>query len=269
VSADGDTRAPDRPRPSSGTATARELRDLWLGGRGLLLCLVFTILVGLVAYVVATNQALNYLEQREAVNLTLQVGIAVGSLAALLVAADSVSGERERSTLECLLLTPAPRSAIAGGKLAGALSMWLGAFVLTVPYLWIHGRGVGITAEAVAAGLTIGSLIAVFLVSVGFLASIASRSNRVSLAVALLLLIALFAPTQFPLSAQRGGVAEALLRVNPVTAGLHVIGRILVDGESLSESASWLISPVVGAAAFGALALLAGSRLRLAPGLRR
>jgi ABC-2 type transport system permease protein len=168
------------------------------------------------------------------------------------------------SSLECLLLTPAPRSAIAGGKLAGALSMWLGAFVLTVPYLWIHGRGVGITAEAVAAGLTIGSLIAVFLVSVGFLASIASRSNRVSLAVALLLLIALFAP-----SAQRGGVAEALLRVNPVTAGLHVIGRILVDGESLSESASWLISPVVGAAAFGALALLAGSRLRLAPGLRR
>src|SRR5919206_4631368 len=73
----------------------QELRDLWVGGRGLVLSFAFSILVSVIAYLVATNRALNFLEQRESVNLTLQVAIAVGTLLALLVAADSVSGERE------------------------------------------------------------------------------------------------------------------------------------------------------------------------------
>ena len=69
----------------------------------------------------ATNQALNFLEQREAVNLTLQVAVAVGALLALLAAADAISGERERGTLESLLLTPVPRRQLVAGKLLAAL----------------------------------------------------------------------------------------------------------------------------------------------------
>jgi ABC-2 type transport system permease protein len=69
----------------------QELRDLWLGGRGLLLSLAFSILLSVLSYLVATNQALNFLEQRESVNLTLQVAIAVGALLALLAGADAIS----------------------------------------------------------------------------------------------------------------------------------------------------------------------------------
>src|SRR5256885_17227791 len=84
----------------------QELRDLWLGGRALVLSLAFSLLLSVLAYLVATNRALNFLEQRETVNLTLQVAVAVGALLALLTAADAISGERERRTLESLLLTP-------------------------------------------------------------------------------------------------------------------------------------------------------------------
>ncbi|MFL6105199.1 MAG: hypothetical protein ACJ74K_18180, partial [Actinomycetes bacterium] len=85
----------------------RELRDLWLAGRGLPLLLAYSVLLSVTSYLVAANQALNFLEQREAVSLTLQVAVAVGALLVLLGAADSVSGERERGTLESLLLSPA------------------------------------------------------------------------------------------------------------------------------------------------------------------
>src|SRR6267142_6618239 len=95
----------------------QELRDLWLGGRALLLSLAFSVLLSVLAYLVATNSALNYLEQRESVNLTLQVAIAVGALLALLAAADTISGERERGTLETLLVTPISRAGLTGGKL--------------------------------------------------------------------------------------------------------------------------------------------------------
>src|SRR5213080_1486921 len=95
---------------------AQEARNLWLGGRGLALSLAFSLLLSVLAYLTATNRALNFLEQRESVNLTLQVAIAVGALLALLAAADTVSGERERGTLEALLLTPVSRLQLVAGK---------------------------------------------------------------------------------------------------------------------------------------------------------
>src|SRR6266581_9725797 len=154
-----------------------ELRDLWLGGRGLVLSLAFSVLVSLLTYLTATNKALNFLEQRESVNLTLQVAIAVGALLALLGAADTVSGERERGTLEALLLTPVSRLQLTAGKLGAALSLWLAAFAITIPYVWFLGRGVGIVGDALATGALVGTLLAVFLGSLGVVISVFARSN--------------------------------------------------------------------------------------------
>ena len=111
----------------------QELRDLWLGGRGLVLSFGFSLLLSVIAYLTATNEALNFLEQRESVSLTLQVAIAVGTLLALLAGADAVSGERERGSLETLLLTPVSRRQLATGKLLAAVSLWLAAFAISLP----------------------------------------------------------------------------------------------------------------------------------------
>src|SRR5262245_15070442 len=232
-----------------------ELRSLWLGGRGLPLALAYSVLLSVISYLAATNRALNFLEQRESVNLTLQVAVAVGALLALLAAADAISGERERGTLEGLLLTPVPRLGLTAGKLAAALSLWLVAWAIAIPYVWFLGHGVGIAAAALAAGLVVGTLLAVFLASLGMLISVFSSSNRVSLSVSLFLLLALFAPTQLPSGAQSGWAGETLLRLNPLTAGEHYIGKLVVDAHPWSQDASWLLSPLACAAVFVLLAL--------------
>ena len=51
-------------------------------------------------------------------NLVTQIAMALAVVVSLLFSADSISGERERETLESLLLTPVPRREIALGKLA-------------------------------------------------------------------------------------------------------------------------------------------------------
>ena len=238
----------------------QELRDLWLGGRGLVLTFSFSLLLSVIAYLVATNHALNFLEHRETVNLLLQVAIAVGSLLALLTAADTVSGERERGTLESLLLTPVSRLALAAGKLLGSLSLWAVALVVTVPYLWFLGRGVGLVGDALVTGVVVGTLLAVSLASLGFLISVFASSNRVSLSLSLLLLLALFVPTQLPSAAQQGWAGDLLLRLNPITAGEHYVGKVVTSAHPWSEDLSWLVSPFVCAGVFAALALLAGAR---------
>jgi ABC-2 type transport system permease protein len=250
-----------RRAPAWTIVAEQELRDLWLAGRGIPLALAFSVLISVIAYLVATNRAINFLEQREAVNLTLQVGIAVGALLALLVGADAISGERERGTLESLLLTPASRFDLVVGKLCAALSLWLVAFLITVPYVWFLGRGIGIVGDSLLTGIVVGTLISAFLVSLGLIVSLFTTSNRASLSLSLFFLLALFAPTQLPASAQKGWAGELLLRINPVTAGEHYVGKIVTNGYAWREDVSWLLSPLVAAVVFTLLAVLLGSRL--------
>ena len=226
-----------RERPVRGWAIvlAQELRDLWLGGRALLLCLGFSALLGTIAYLVATNTDLNFLERREAVSLTLQVATAVGGLLALLAAADAISGERERGTLETVLLTPVSRREIAVGKLLASLSLWLAAFVITIPYVWFLGRGIDIARDALAAGFVVGTLLAVFLAALGMLISLFSSSNRFGLSLSLFLLLALFAPTQLPTQAEKGWAGDLLIRLDPMSAGEHYIGKLIVSGHSWTQ----------------------------------
>jgi ABC-2 type transport system permease protein len=219
---------------------------------------------------VATNTALNFLEQRESVNLALQVAIAVGALLALLAAADAVSGERERGTLESLLLTPISRLQLTAGKLFAALSLWLAALAIAVPYVWFLGRGISVVGNALLTGLVVGTLLAVFLTSVGIVVSVFATSNRFSLSVSLFALLALFAPTQLPSNAQSGWIGDLLLRVNPITSGEHYVGKIIVDNHAWSEDASWLIAPAVAAVVFPVAACLLGARfVRLRGGVSR
>jgi ABC-2 type transport system permease protein len=253
---------PRREAPPGWSVVAgQELRDLWLAGRGLPLAFAFSVLVSVIAYLSATNKALNFLEQREAVNLTLQVAVAVGALLALLVAADAVSGERERGTLESLLLTPLSRADLVLGKLVAALSLWAAAVAVTVPFVWFLGRGLGVVGAALGTGIAVGTLLAVALTGFAISVSALAGSNRASLSICLFVLLALFAPTQLPTGAQQGWAGELLLRVNPMTAGEHYIAKVVIDGHRWSQDAAWLMSPIACAVAFAALALLAAPRL--------
>jgi ABC-2 type transport system permease protein len=244
----------------------QEIRDLWIAGRGLPLTIAYSILLSVITYLVATNTALNFLEQRESVNLTLQVGVAVAALLVLLAAADAISGERERGTLESLLLAPAPRVDLVAGKGLAVLTLWGVALLVAVPYVWFLGRGVGVVGLALANGLLVGLLLGLFLVGLGLLVSTFSSSNRLSLSVSFFILLALFAPTQLPSGAQGSWAGDLLLRIDPMSSGLHYLGRLIVDGRSAGEELSWLIGPAIAAALAIGAALVASRSLGLRGG---
>ena len=271
MTATHDVTARDR-RPglasSSRVVCRQELRDLWLSGRGLPLLLAFSLLLSVTSYLVASNQALNFLEQRESVNLTLQMAVAVGGLMVLLVAGDGVSGERERETLETLLLTSVPTRSLVLGKAAAALSLWVAAYAVTAVYVISLGRGVGIAGTALVAGFVVGTLLSLFLVGLGLFVSVLSSSNRFSLSVSLFALLALFAPSQMPTAAQNGWAGNLLLHVDPFTAGLQYLSKVIVDAHGLGTELLWLAGPAAAAAVTMTAAWVVSAHLRLTPGQR-
>jgi ABC-2 type transport system permease protein len=249
-----------RGDPGWRVVAEQECRDLWLSGRGLLMLFAFSVLLSAIAYLSATNQFLNFLEQREAVSLTIQVAVAIGVLVTLVISADAISGERERGTLESLLLTPVSRRSIVLGKAVAGLSLWFAAFIVTVPYVWVLGHGVSLVWRALLVGLLVGTLLAVALSSLALFISALSGSNKVSLAMSMFLLLALWAPTQVPAGPQ-GWFGDFLARLNPVAAGMRYISAILVSGHGWQQDLSYLVSPLVTALLAGGALVLAGSRL--------
>jgi len=246
----------------------QESRDLWTSGRGLILLFLFSVLLSGVTYLTSTNQALNFLEQRESVNLVLQLAVAVGVLVTLVVSADGISGERERGTLESLLVTPVSRRSIIAGKLVAALTMWFATLVITIPYVWVLARRVGILGQALTLGLLVGTLVALGLGSVGLLISGMCNTNKTSIAASIFLLLILFAPTQLPSGLPQGWFFDVLLRANPVASALAYISSMLVEGHGWTEDLSFLITPLLTAIIAGGALVLAGPRLvRLTPGV--
>ncbi len=255
--------SPDRDRaaPSWLVTAGYECRELWVGGRGPGLVLALSVLLSVVTYLVATNRLLNYLEQRESVNLLLQVAVGVGVLVTMIVGADAVSGERERGTLEAVVLSPASRRQVLAGKLVATLTFWVAALLVTVPYVIVLGRGVGVTGVALLSGGLVGTLLAAGLTAVGLVVSGLARSNRTSLAGSLLLLLALFAPTQLPAGARQGRLGDVLVRLNPVASAERYLGAVVVSGHSWTRDLSSLISPALTALLAGTALVAAADRL--------
>jgi len=146
------------------------------------------------------------------------------------------------------------------GKLLAALSVWLVLLVITVPYVWFLGKGVGAVGDALGAGATVGPSSPS--PSPRWESSSAPSPRRPGSPVdqPLCAAWALFAPTQFPTGGQSGWFGDLLLRVNPISAALHWIGKVVVDGHSWGQDADWLISPVAAAVVLTAIALLAAPR---------
>jgi ABC-2 type transport system permease protein len=259
-----------RPAGVSGSAAptwwlvfGRELKDLWIGGKALVMLLLFSILLGVLTYVMASNSELSLIPPKEMVYETLKTAIAVGIFIGLVIGADSISGERERSTLEALLLTPTSRIQIVLGKLLAAVSPWPVAFLITVPFLRVLSQGDEVFGQAVLFGAILGSVMVPAYVGVGMLVSFWSSNNRTSFFTSLGIYILFLVPAQLPGKAQTGPMGQFLQWVNPMAATSHFLSKTLVNNFSVSEYQVWLTSPL-----FFAAAVMAVLFLYAAPGLR-
>ena len=97
----------------------REFIDLWTGGRVLLLLILFSLVMSVTSALRELESGLSLIPPVEMAFLTILSGISFGLFVGMVIGADSISGERERATLEPLLLTPAkPRQIVFGKFLA-------------------------------------------------------------------------------------------------------------------------------------------------------
>ncbi len=245
---------------------SRELADLWIGGKALYLILAFSILLGIETYVLATNFELSLFTPKEMVLETLKTAIQVSLFIGLIIGADTISGERERATLEGLLLTPVDRRQIILGKFLGALSAWPAAMAITIPFMALLSQGNGVFGRAIAWGALVGTLLVPAFTAVGMIVSFWCNSNKTSFFISLGIFFIFLLLGQV-LGTTIGSVGGFLQWLNPIPAGFDFLSKLLVSNQKFGDVWSQLESPFVFAIlVIGLLFLYAGPSLRLEAG---
>ena len=248
----------------------QELKDLWIGGRVLMLLILYTVLMSITGVMRQVESQMSLIPPAEMVFLTLLGSITFGLFIGLILGADSISGERERATLEPLLLSPISRRQIVLGKFLAALSPWPVAYLLSIPYLSVLAQGNEVFGEALLLGGILGTVLAVSFTGFGMLMSIWSRSNKISLFVSLLSYIILLIPTQFPGSAQKGDLGYFVQQLNPMQATSGFLEKYLVNNRTLEEMIGYLVAAGLSVVVIlGLLFLFAAPRLSLYGGFKR
>jgi ABC-2 type transport system permease protein len=260
-------KAPGRGLPAWWLIFTREMADLWIGGKALNLILIYSVMLGVMVFVFSFNSELSLIPPKEAVYELLKNAMAVSLFIALIIGADSLSGERDRATLESLLLTPASRRQIVVGKFLAGVSPWPVAFLIAIPYMYVLSQGDEILLPAIAWGAITGSLLVPAYTGLGMLVSFWSSSNKVSYFASLGIYVLFLVPAQLPGKTQAGAAGQFLQWINPLAAVNHFLSKHLVNYEPLSLYWPWLESPVV----FTLLVLVllfffAGPKLRLEAG---
>ena len=229
-----------RVAPSGGTPAwwlvfTSELHELWMGGKAPVLLLIFSVLLGIISWVMATNSELSLIPPPEMVYETAKAAITVGLFISLIIGADSISGERERATLEGLLLTPTSRRQIVLGKFLAGISPWPVAMLIAVPYMKVLSQGDEVFWYALPWGALMGTLLAPAFTAMGMLTSFWSNSNKTSLFSALGIYTLCLIPTQLPGGATSGAMGLLLNEVNPMQSTFVFLSTILVNNRTAME----------------------------------
>jgi hypothetical protein len=247
----------------------RELMDLWIGGKAFNLLLIYSALLGIISYTYAFSAKLTLAPPQEAVFELLKNATAFSIFIGLIIGADSISGERDRSTLESLLLTPVNRRHVIVAKLLAGTSPWPAAYLIALPFLYLLAQGNEILAPAMVWGAITGTVLVIGYTGLGMLISFWSSNNKISYFVSLSIYALLLVPAE--LSGDGVDITSEFLQwINPVSAVNYFLSNHLLYYRTLGEYWPWLVSSILLAILTVTLLLeLAGSRLRLEPGLRR
>lgn len=257
-----------RVRPTWSIVFSRELSELWIWGKALTLIILYSVYLGISSYIFSANSELSLIPPKEMVYLTISGAITVSLFVALIIGADSFSGERERSTLEALLLTPANRRQIVIGKFLAAISPWPAAMLIAIPYVIVLAQGDEILGTGLLWGAILGCLLSPAFTGFSMLVSLWSTSNRTSLFASLTVYLLFLLPVQFPGGAQTGTFGRLLKQLNPMEGADHFLEKIIVNNRTVPELMPFLWASIIFAALiFVVLFFFAAPRLALDGGI--
>ncbi len=212
----------------------KEIQEDFRSARGAFFLVVAALVLSVFAVLLVSNTELSLLDNAQAVYLMAGLVIALAALVAVLRGSEGFAGERERETLETLLLTPATGHRLAWAKLLGILFSWLILFILAIPYLWAVGSAGQNLLPALWYLFITGTLIVLILGGPALAFSARMKSFKGVLSLGLTLLLLLGSPVVLGPSLRQSAVGRILDLANPLAGTLNTLDSVIIDSQGVA-----------------------------------
>lgn len=193
---------------------------LYLAGCGVLS--IFSLLL-------VSNTELSLLDNAQAVYMMSAIIIALALLITVIRGSDGFAGERERETLEILLITPVSPAEVAIAKLMGQIFSWLVVFVLSIPYLWAVGSTGQNLISALIYLLIAGTLLVVIFGGFSLALSARMKTFKGALSIGLTAFLLSGSPILLGPSLRQSTVGRFIDLINPFADALNMLDSVVVD----------------------------------------
>jgi ABC-2 type transport system permease protein len=212
----------------------KEIKESILTPKGFLWYIHTSVILSILSYLFLTNSELSLLDQGQMLYMIMNFITALGILIGLVFGADSFAGEMERGTIEALFLTPVNKTEIAIGKLGAALTNWGIIFIISLPYLFVVGRG----GQSLLIGIAYLAILGTFLVMTfsAFSMGLSARLKSIKNSLIIAFFIFLLAGSPIFLSATQRGTwfGRILDLINPFADAINTFDSVVIDSQGFS-----------------------------------
>jgi ABC-type transport system involved in multi-copper enzyme maturation permease subunit len=211
----------------------REFQEDFKASRGLAFFLIAALVLSAFTVLLVSNTELSLLDNAQAVYMMAGIVLALAALVAVIRGSDGFAGERDRLTLEPLLLTPISGPGLAAAKLGGLLFSWLMLFILAIPYLWAVGSTGQNLLPTFQYLFLAGTLVVLVCGGAALALSARLKTFKGVLSIALAMLLLFASPVLLGPSLRQSAVGRLLDLANPMAAALNTLDSVIIDSQGL------------------------------------
>ena len=214
----------------------KESLEDFLAARGGFFFLIASIVLSAFSVLlVSDTENSSLLDNAEAVYFMTAIILTLACLIAIIRGSDGFAGERERETLEILMLTRATGKELAVTKLVGIIFAWLILFVLSLPYLWSVGQVAGNFWPAVKYLSITGTSLVITFGGLALALSAKVKSFRAVLSMSLTIFLFSGSPVLLGPSLRQSAVGQVLDWINPFADALNTLDAVVIDTQGLAQ----------------------------------
>jgi ABC-2 type transport system permease protein len=211
------------------TLMKKECLEEIFSARGAAFYLVGVGVLSVFSLLLVSNTELSLLDNAQAVYMMSAIIITLALMIIVIRGGDGFAGERERETLETLLITPVSSAEIAFAKLMGLLFTWLIIFILSLPYLWAVGSTGQNLLSALIYLFVAGTLLVVIFGGFMLALSIRMKTLKGALSIGLTAFLLSASPIFLGPSLRQSAVGRFVDLINPFANALNMLDSVVVD----------------------------------------
>ncbi|OHB42560.1 MAG: hypothetical protein A2Y13_04565 [Planctomycetes bacterium GWC2_45_44] len=216
------------------TLVRKECVENLSASRAVVMFMFVCILMSVYSILLISNTEMSLLDNAHAAYMLATLVLIVSLLIILLLGSDGIAGERERRTLEALLLSPANGCSILASKLFAILFIWLILFGLSLPYLWaIAGNGQNLV-PAIIALLVTGTFCMTIVGGISLIISMKFRTVKGAIFTGITIFLLLVSPAILGPSLRNNAIGRFVDAIDPVMGAINTLDSVIIDSQGIS-----------------------------------